>query len=74
MSFSNCSRTKLSYEEQAWQELNLQPPDLESGALPIELQASNYLDSRCNRCLRQNEQNFFNSTRPLCFFRSFVVV
>ena len=74
--------------EQARQELNPQPPVLETGALPIELLAyeppgnhrqmipwlMNYFVSRCNVCLRQRLQYLLNSRRPGSLRRFFSVV
>jgi hypothetical protein len=56
---------------QAWRDSNPQPPGLEPGALPLELQA--YFVSLWVVCLRQNGQYFLISRRS-CFFLFFVVV
>ena len=58
------------FKLQARRDLNPQPTDLESAALPLELLA--YLTSLCEVCFRHAGQNFFIAMRSVDFL--FLVV
>ena len=53
---------------QTWQarrDLNPQPSDLESAALPIRATGLLYFDSLCATCFLQREQNFLSLSEPI---------